>query len=74
LGITDPLVAYALDEALALRLHLSTEQRAGASARPAVTPPPGFRFESAEDWGVPMYDEQRREQRRREMLAEYGRR
>lgn len=64
-------LALAVDEALAV--VLAREVQPARVTAPKVGPPAGFRFESAVDWGVPMYDEQRAAQRRAEMLAEYGR-
>lgn len=47
IGLTDPLVAYALDEALAARLGLE-EQRLAAEARhKGPKAPPGLRYETA---------------------------
>lgn len=51
------------------------QERKGLAERPVQTkasPPPGFRFESSSDWGVPLYDEARAAQRRREVLAKHG--
>lgn len=58
LGIQDPVVASALDEALAVRLiqFTSTLGPPGAAVGP---PPAGMRYETSADWGRPLQDAQR---------------
>jgi len=50
-GVTDPVVAFALDDALALRLlrHQTSKQRADDL-------PPDIRFETEDDLNRPLHD------------------
>jgi hypothetical protein len=60
LTISEPVVALALDDALLQRLiaaHASTKPRAD------VPPPPGSRYETLDDLGVPLWNEARARER-----------
>lgn len=60
LTISEPVVALALDDALLQRLIAA--QRSTAP-RADVPPPPGSRYETVEDLGVPLWDEARARER-----------
>lgn len=65
-GISDKAVALALDDALGLRLRQLEKQPGRPEADVLAT---GQRYENADDWGVPLYDEHRQTERRRAFTA-----
>ena len=57
LGITDPIEAYGVSEALAIRLLMPRAQ-----GRRGEDVPLTVQYEGPEQWGVPLYDNQRAEE------------
>lgn len=68
IGVSDPVVALALDDALLERLwQVRREQPADTTQLPA-----GLRYETARDIAPPPNDPARVQELRNEMLAKYG--
>lgn len=63
LGLTEPLVALLIDDALALRLA-QQQREDGAQPRADAPLPPGMRYERASDIDQPLYDAARANARR----------
>ena len=64
LTISDPVVAYALDDALFHRLIAAQPSKPGAEKLP-----PGTRYESVSDLGRPLWDEARARRRNEAFTA-----
>lgn len=63
LGPIEPIVAHALDEALAARWIQERNHQASHQRDPDVMAA-GSRYEGPDDWGVPLFDEAKARQSR----------